>query len=166
MHRVEFLNSGTPPRSAWAIIVIGWIVAAGMAADAIHLHRAAAKSHRAAQESAAALSLPPPRVFVAAAYDADARTALKLNSATLDEALHQVEGVSVIGTQVRSVDIDLENGLAQVALDFKDVASLKAYLDQINAGRDRDRWLLKRLDQRRDVTGASPSLGALLERPL
>ncbi len=166
MNRVEFLSSRTPPRAAWAIAVLGWIIAAGMAAVAIHLHRAGAVAHRAAQESAAALRLASPHVFVAAAYDADARAALKLNSNALDDALHQVEGVSIIGTQVRSVDVDLENGRAQVALDFKDVASLKSYLEEINAGRDRDRWLLKRLDQRRDVTGASPSLGALLERPL
>jgi hypothetical protein len=166
MNRVEFLTSRTPPNAAWTLVAAGWIAAIGMAFVTIQLHRRAADSHRAVQESAAELRLPARRVFDAPVYETDARAALKLNSNALDDALRQVEGVSVIGTQVRSVDIDLENGRAQIMLDFKDVASLKAYLEAINAGRDLDRWLLKKLDQRRDVTGASPSLGAILERPL
>lgn len=166
MSRVEFLPSRTPPKAAWTVVATGWVVAIGMAVLTIHLHQRAADSHRAAQESAEALRVPAHRVFDAPSYEADARAALRLNSNALDDALRQVEGVSVIGTQVRSVDIDLENGRAQVVLDFKDVASLKAYLEAINAGRDLDRWLLKKLDQRRDVTGASTSLGAILERQL
>ena len=166
MNRVEFLKSQTPPKAAWAVVAVGWAIAVGLGIFTIYLHRASAMSHRTAHEDAAALRMPTPRVSEAPPYEADARAALKLNSNALDDALHQIEGVSVVGVQLRSVDVDLESGRAQVTLDFKDVATLKEYLEQINSGLDLNRWLLKKIEQRRDVTGASTSLGAVLERAL
>lgn len=93
---------------------------------------ATSEAHR---ESAARLAVKP-------AYTADAAAIAKMAAFPLDRVLSSLESVQSLGVKVTSLEVSAAAGTVRAELEFADHAALLGYLEAINAGEPRPRWVL------------------------
>jgi hypothetical protein len=76
-------------------------------------------------------------------YAKDAAELVRLASFPTDKVLRALETTQIEGVKVTSIDINPESATARVALEFTDQAQLMQYLEKVNAGEEKPRWILE-----------------------
>lgn len=137
--RVEFVEARLPSRRAWAVVLVIAAVAAVVFAAA----RVMAVREKALEAARTVRVVDVPRRAVARiipSYDEEARRALDRAGLAWSESLGQLEGVSVDGVELRSIDVDDATGRVKAELGVRDDHALNDYIDQLNAGLPQPAW--------------------------
>ena len=90
-----------------------------------------------AAEAASATQVPP--------YAVDARRRLTTMAFDTGGVLRSLESARIPGAKVTNLDIDAEGGHVELELEVTSADVAAAYLQALNAGLDRPRWELARL---------------------
>src|SRR5262249_47892906 len=136
-----------PPRTAWILLGVVALLALAASAAAL-LSRSLALSGEARVLAAqqrlqerlrpvAPASIPRP------VYYADAQTALRHAALPEAQALTELESVSVVGIQLKSIDLDGTRSRVVVELDAASDGALSNYLDELNVGHEPPVWRIQ-----------------------
>jgi len=82
------------------------------------------------------------RSNVVPVYASDAAAVAKVAGFPVDRVLLSLESAQVQGVKVTGLEISASEGSARVELEFADHTALLAYLEAINAGEPKPRWVL------------------------
>jgi hypothetical protein len=139
--RIEFVEARLPSRRAWSVVlVIGALAAVAFAASRVMALRARALD---ASRIVRIVDVPTPATPRAIpAYDAQARRALDRAQIAWSDSLGQLEGVSVDGVELRSIDVDAAAGRVKAELGVSNDHALSDYIDQLNAGLPQPSWIV------------------------
>jgi hypothetical protein len=137
--RIEFVDARLPSRRAWAIVLaIAALAAVTFAVGRVMTVRARSLESTRIVPVIDIPSRESPRSTPT--YDMEARRALDRASLPWSDSLAQLEGVSMQGVQLRSIDVDMASRQVRVELAVSDDARLADYLDQLNAGAPLAAW--------------------------
>jgi len=158
---IEFVDPPLPSRRAWTAVLAVAAMAAvlfgaarllGARADA--LREAWRDGERARAQPAPAPPRPAPP------YAADARRALDRAALPVATALGELEGVSVVGIALQSIDVEAASRRVTVQLRCSRQAVLDDYLGQLNAGLPVPAWHVERLSVDDRAGAAAPQAPA------
>jgi hypothetical protein len=82
------------------------------------------------------------RSNVIPAYAADAAAVAKMAGFPLDRVLQSLESAQVQSVKVTGLEISASEGSVRTELEFADHAALLGYIEALNAGEPRARWVL------------------------
>jgi hypothetical protein len=111
----------------------------------------AQKNDRARQASSVAAA----RSAVEPAYAKDAAAVAKIAGFPLDRVLASLESAQVIGVKVSGLEVSAGEATARAELEFSDHPSLLNYLEAINAGEPKPRWVLQRAQIAHATSGSN-----------
>jgi hypothetical protein len=81
----------------------------------------------------------------APSYERDARSIARMSSFDVGGVLRSVESAQVAGAKVINLDVDASTRTAALTLDVASASTATAYVEALNAGDDRPKWTLARL---------------------
>jgi hypothetical protein len=100
------------------------------------------------RDEQARLAIPKP-------YAKDAQAILRIASFPSDQVLKALEATQIEGVKVTSIDLSPEAGTARVELEFTDQGQLMRYIDDINAGESKPRWVLQQAKMQKQGVGTA-----------
>lgn len=93
-------------------------------------------------------------------YASDAAAVAKVAAFPVDRVLLSLESAQVQGMKVTGLEVSASEGRARAELEFADHATLLAYLEAINAGEPKPRWVL--LQAQSTAAAGAGSTGAIV----
>jgi len=104
-----------------------------------------------AREQAALLARPKP-------YAKDVAEIVRVASFPTGQVLSALENTQIEGVRVTSIDLNPETATAKVELEFFDQVQLMKYLEEINAGEEKSRWVLLQAKMQKGLVGNKATL--------
>jgi hypothetical protein len=142
---VDLRSHPPPPRWAWG--VAGVLFAAAIVLGVVTFRESQKLDALKAQKEELLRQLaepakPSPVVTQKMPYDASAREMLALATSEWPAMLTALESVEIVGVTPTSVEIAVPERWIRVEVEFADYEKLLAYVDGLNAGEPRPRWVL------------------------